>query len=66
MTVVMTVHCDRCRERINTDRTLLRVETGPARDRFPEVDLCPGCFERFVAWLQTGAQTLAPVADKPR
>jgi hypothetical protein len=45
----LTVHCDRCGERVLTDRTLLRVESGPLRSRRPEVDLCPQCVETWFA-----------------
>jgi hypothetical protein len=54
MSAVLTVTCDRCGERIEAGRTVLRVETGPARDRLPVVDLCPECSDRFVGWLQRG------------
>jgi hypothetical protein len=57
MTAVLTVTCDHCGERIEADRTVLRVETGPARDRLPTVDLCPGCLERFTAWLAGNSRT---------
>jgi hypothetical protein len=58
-----TFTCDRCGQRIEAGRTLIRVETGPARDRIPEVDLCPGCLDALVAWLKAGA---APTSDRPR
>jgi len=64
--ITTTVTCDHCGECVETGRTVLRVETGPARDRLPEVDLCRGCFELFVAWLRSGAKSPAPFAHKAR
>jgi hypothetical protein len=51
-----TVTCDRCGQRIEQGRVVLRVETGKARDRLPTIDLCSGCWERFLAWLQHGVE----------
>jgi hypothetical protein len=49
-----TVTCDRCAATIESDRTLLRVETGPLRTRREAIDLCAECVKALVAWLRTG------------
>jgi len=43
MSAVLTVTCDRCRRPVETDRHLIRFDSGSARDRRPEIDLCRGC-----------------------
>jgi hypothetical protein len=59
------VNAYHCGQRIEEGRVVLRVETGPARDRLPMVDLCPACFERFAAWLGQGLERKAPAAPTP-
>jgi hypothetical protein len=55
MTAVLTVTCDCCREPVEADRHVLRVESGPLRHRQAEgVDLCPACFRAFDVWLEAG------------
>jgi hypothetical protein len=49
-----TVHCDRCLERIETGRLVVRLETGPARHEDP-IDLCDRCTRAFLDWLKPGA-----------
>ncbi len=51
MTAVLTVTCDRCGERIEADRTLLTVVSGPLLPRRETLDLCPGCADRLLSWL---------------
>ena len=43
--------CDRCRNRIERGRSLIRVETGPLRDRLPMFDLCERCQQALSGWL---------------
>jgi len=45
------VFCDKCGDRIEADRSLICLETGPLRGARPEFDLCPGCARAFVAWV---------------
>jgi hypothetical protein len=51
MTAVLTVTCDVCRKPVESDRHLIRVESGSLRGRRPEADFCPGCFSAFLGWL---------------
>ena len=50
-----TIWCDLCRQPIEADRHLLRVESGSLRDRRPEIDLCRACLAAMLAWLEKGA-----------
>lgn len=51
MTQRVEVFCDRCDNRIAEARSLIRVETGPLRDRLPVFDLCQRCQAALVGWL---------------
>lgn len=48
------ITCDRCGREIVSGRSLLRVESGPLRDRRSKLDLCPACVELLLAWLGSG------------
>jgi hypothetical protein len=48
------ISCDRCGQVVLQGRTLLRVESGPLRGRYSEVDLCPDCVRWLVASLAEG------------
>jgi hypothetical protein len=48
-----TVHCDRCLERIESGRLVVRLETGPSRHERP-IDLCDRCTRAFLDWLKAG------------
>jgi hypothetical protein len=65
MSAVLIVTCDHCGAPIETGRTVLRVETGPARDRLPTVDLCSGCWEEFATWLGRGVEDAVPRPTSP-
>ena len=45
------IHCDKCGERIEIDRSLMSVDCGPLRYQRQTVDLCPKCAQAFGAWL---------------
>jgi len=51
MTVLMSVHCDRCGAVIDDDRHAFEVRSGSLRQRAPAPDLCPRCFSDWLAWL---------------
>jgi hypothetical protein len=45
--------CDRCGKVITEDRSVLKVETGPLRHRWPEgADLCAECCEWLVSQIR--------------
>jgi hypothetical protein len=48
------VHCDRCLERIESGRFVVRLETGPSRHE-GSIDLCDRCMRAFLDWLKAGA-----------
>ncbi len=50
------VFCDRCKVRIEAKRGLVRVETGPLRDRLPMFDLCETCQAALLGWLDDSEQ----------
>ncbi len=58
MTAVLTVTCDRCRRPVETDRHLIRFDSGSARDRRPQIDLCRGCAGWLLATLDRLADAL--------
>lgn len=45
------VFCDKCGVKIEADRSLIRLETGPLRLARPEIDLCLGCARALMAWV---------------
>ena len=45
------VICDRCGNRIEAARSLIRLESGPLRDRLPTFDLCGRCQAALIGWL---------------
>ena len=52
--MIETKHiCDRCGNVVLSDRTLLKVESGPVRAKgVHEVDLCESCAGLFADWLR--------------
>jgi hypothetical protein len=45
-------YCDKCGERILTERSALKTSSGPLRRDRPEVELCRGCAEELsTTWL---------------
>jgi hypothetical protein len=55
--------CDRCGERIHTDRSILNPKCGPLRSRGP-IDLCGDCASKLTAeFLTPGA--VVPEATAP-
>lgn len=48
--------CDRCKVRIEADRTKLAIECGPLRGERPGFDLCLGCARALVGWLDESEQ----------
>jgi hypothetical protein len=60
----MMIICDRCRQPIGENRTLLRVESGPLRNHYPAgADLCSDCaLSWFRATLRRGQPAAAVVA----
>jgi hypothetical protein len=46
-----TVHCDRCLERIESSRLVVRLETGPSRHE-GLLDLCDRRTRAFLDWLK--------------
>lgn len=57
--------CDRCRQPIEINRTLLHVQAGPMRQHHPAVDLCPDCAGELVAWLKADPDDIASIEPKP-
>jgi hypothetical protein len=53
MITIQIIYYDRCKVRIERGRSLLRVESGPLRDRRESIDLCEACaralLESFLA-----------------
>jgi hypothetical protein len=48
--VEQTIRCDRCKEEIIRDRTILRIESGPRRHEEP-IDLCPNCMAVMMSFI---------------
>jgi hypothetical protein len=70
MSAITFYYCDACATRIDSGRTLLKVECGSLRSRRQEIDLCPTCAQKFAATLREHPAAelpcdVAPVDDHP-
>ena len=54
MTALLSSTCDRCQASIDSDRHLIRIESGSLRQRRPEPDLRMDCFRLFLDWPRPG------------
>lgn len=61
MSVETRIFCDRCLTLITKDRSRFTLETGPERLTRPVVDLCPNCFDQFLAWVDDHEMKIAKV-----
>ena len=64
--VEIRVFCDRCAERVTSDRAELRTRCGPLRLKRPTIDLCDRC----QTWLHNALtayprQSKAPADPEP-
>lgn len=56
MSRTLTILCDRCQCEVNVDLSVLRISSGPLRDR-ESVDLCLSCARALLDWLAAGHTT---------
>ena len=47
----ITITCDKCGSRVEENRSVLEITTGPLRVERPEIDLCLGCARALMAWV---------------
>ncbi len=57
------VFCDRCRQPVLRNLSVLSVEAGPLRQRHDRIDLCEGCTDRLVELLGSPA-SLTPACSR--
>lgn len=50
----LTVTCDRCRQAIGANATVLDITTGPERLKRPTLDLCGPCLLAVLAEIDNG------------
>jgi hypothetical protein len=57
--------CDRCGCVIPSDRTALRVESGPLLGRFDVLELCADCAHLLTTWCKAAHTTPTLVSQQP-
>lgn len=47
----ITTACDKCGSRVEENRSVVSITTGPLRAERPEIDLCLDCVRALLAWV---------------
>jgi len=44
------ITCEKCGNRVEENRSIVEITTGPMRNEWPEIDLCLGCVRALMVW----------------